>query len=180
MAVKGLLIWPLSTYTSAEQVTRARLDDYKKHLQAAKEEVKRKDLEWGVLTEALKQAKAEANALKLANDKLKKDQDAMVDYYNHSEVKVKALREEVDEAKVIDSSKGVSYVLYLALADLGVSANDVPTEGAFALDFTEWSQQAGRAIADIAGIYGDCCAWMATNVVLSVLREHGCKHVYVL
>uniref|UniRef100_A0A0E0MPD1 Uncharacterized protein n=1 Tax=Oryza punctata TaxID=4537 RepID=A0A0E0MPD1_ORYPU len=68
------------------------------------------DLERGVLAKALKQAKAEVKALKLANERLKKEQDALV---KHSEVKIKGAcgsHQEADSAtsslrQVMDSAK---------------------------------------------------------------------------
>uniref|UniRef100_A0A0E0KN93 Uncharacterized protein n=1 Tax=Oryza punctata TaxID=4537 RepID=A0A0E0KN93_ORYPU len=60
------------------------------------ENAKQKDLEQGVVTVALKKAKAEIKALKVENEKFKTQNDSLVDYYNHSEAKTKALRGKVE------------------------------------------------------------------------------------
>uniref|UniRef100_A0A0E0KMX1 Uncharacterized protein n=1 Tax=Oryza punctata TaxID=4537 RepID=A0A0E0KMX1_ORYPU len=123
------------------------------------------DLERGVIAEALEKAKA----LKSENGKLKSHNDSLAT--------TKALRGEIEEGKSLaarardeadsavvylteptNSAKEVSYVLRLALSDLGTNSNDLPREGSSAVDFKEWSQQASGALTDAAGIYGECCA----------------------
>uniref|UniRef100_A0A0E0LZ22 Uncharacterized protein n=1 Tax=Oryza punctata TaxID=4537 RepID=A0A0E0LZ22_ORYPU len=145
--------------------------------------------EWGVITEALKKAKAEAKALKSENEILKAQADSLVDYYNHLEVMTKALHKEVEQAKlmaahakdevdsasaslamIMDSAKDASYILRLALSDLGANTDDLPSEGASTMDFTEWSKKAGGAVADAAGIYGDFCTRIVVGLALFVLR----------
>uniref|UniRef100_A0A0E0M7F5 Uncharacterized protein n=1 Tax=Oryza punctata TaxID=4537 RepID=A0A0E0M7F5_ORYPU len=61
-------------------------------------------------------------------------------------------------ALVMDSAKEVSYVLRLALSDLGANADGLPSEGASTVDFTKWSQQTGGAVADAAGSEGKAIA----------------------
>uniref|UniRef100_A0A0E0M5N5 Uncharacterized protein n=1 Tax=Oryza punctata TaxID=4537 RepID=A0A0E0M5N5_ORYPU len=51
-----------------------------------------KDIECGIVTEALKKTKAENKALKAKNEKLKTDNEGLIEYYNTSEEKMKALR----------------------------------------------------------------------------------------
>uniref|UniRef100_A0A0E0M5P0 Uncharacterized protein n=1 Tax=Oryza punctata TaxID=4537 RepID=A0A0E0M5P0_ORYPU len=139
-----------------------------------------KDLERGVVVEPLKKAKAEITALRAKNEKFKTKSDSIVDYYNHSEAKTKALCGEVEEAKAMAAcaqDEAKSYVLRLALSDLGVDANGAPGENDSAAEFTEWNHQAGGVITVAAGMYGNCYARITASVIQFVLREHRCEHV---
>jgi hypothetical protein len=60
---------------------------------------------------------------------------------------------------------------------LGAQAKGVPGKNASALDFSEWTQQAGGAVAETGSNYGDCCARVSAAFVLGVLQENGCEHV---
>uniref|UniRef100_A0A0E0LYE4 Uncharacterized protein n=1 Tax=Oryza punctata TaxID=4537 RepID=A0A0E0LYE4_ORYPU len=73
-----------SAYSSTKQSIRARLDGYKNYLRALEEEGARKDLEHGVVVEALKKAKAENKVLKTENEKLKTQTEGLNEYYNTS------------------------------------------------------------------------------------------------
>uniref|UniRef100_A0A0E0ML72 Uncharacterized protein n=1 Tax=Oryza punctata TaxID=4537 RepID=A0A0E0ML72_ORYPU len=53
----------------------------------------------GVIVEALKKVKTEAKALKIENEKLKSNNNSLVEYYNHAEEMTKAFCEDADEAK---------------------------------------------------------------------------------
>lgn len=76
--------------SSTEQATRAQLDDYKNLLRAMEEVVKQKELKRGVVAEALKKAKAENKALKAKSDRLKTQNESVVEYYNHLRVEDKS------------------------------------------------------------------------------------------
>uniref|UniRef100_A0A0E0KNI3 Uncharacterized protein n=1 Tax=Oryza punctata TaxID=4537 RepID=A0A0E0KNI3_ORYPU len=130
---------------------------------------------------------------------MKTQVEGLIEYYNHLESKMKALQLELDEAKatakqttdkaasttrtlaqVTESAKQASYTLRRALNDLGVKPDSVPGRDAPAIDFTEWSQQAGGVVAQATGNYGDCCARVAASFVLSFLWEHGYEHITYL
>nr|AAV85740.1 hypothetical protein [Oryza sativa Japonica Group]ABA92816.1 hypothetical protein LOC_Os11g18470 [Oryza sativa Japonica Group] len=78
----------LSAQCSVEQMARVRLDSYKSCLE---EELGRKDLKKEVLASSLKDANAEIKRLRLELEREKRETQGLVDYYNDSESKIKAL-----------------------------------------------------------------------------------------
>uniref|UniRef100_A0A0E0KYY7 Uncharacterized protein n=1 Tax=Oryza punctata TaxID=4537 RepID=A0A0E0KYY7_ORYPU len=79
---------------------------------------------------------------------------------------MEALRQEVDRAeakaqrlareatRTTESAKTTCRTLRLALNNMGAKARGVPGENASALEFCEWTQQAGCAVSDCATAYG--------------------------
>lgn len=139
------------------------------------------------------EAKAEIEHLKA---KLKKEQGhsaILNDYYNLTEPKIEALRQEVikaetnarkeaqrfarEMAKATVSAKTACQTLRLALFDMGARVHGVPGEGVSAFDFSEWTQQAGGAVSDYATAYGDSCARVSASFALGLLQQFGCEHV---
>ena len=53
-----------------------------------------------------------------------------------------------DMVKATESAKTACQTLRLALSDMGARVRGVPSEGAFAFDFSEWTQRAGGAVSD--------------------------------
>lgn len=139
------------------------------------------------------EAKAEIEHLKA---KLKKEQGhsaILNDYYNLTEPKIEALRQEVikaetnarkeaqrfarEMAKATASAKTACQTLRLALFDMGARVHGVPGEGVSAFDFSEWTQQAGGAVSDYATAYGDSCARVSASFALGLPQQFGCEHV---
>uniref|UniRef100_A0A0E0M634 Uncharacterized protein n=1 Tax=Oryza punctata TaxID=4537 RepID=A0A0E0M634_ORYPU len=89
----------------------------------------------------------------------------------------KAQRLAREAARATESAKTACRTLHLALNDMGAKARGVPGENASALEFCEWTQQAGCAVSDCATVYGDCCARMSAAFALGLLQQCGCDHV---
>nr|AAU44116.1 hypothetical protein [Oryza sativa Japonica Group] len=129
-----------------------------------------------------KEARAEVDRLKAELEKEKAHTAVLIDYYNLTEPKMEALRQEVHKAeasaaeesrrfsremgKTTESSRTACQTLRLTLTDMGTKVRGVPSEDASAFDFSEWTQQAGGSVSDCATAYGDCCA-----------RQFGCEHI---
>nr|ABA96678.1 hypothetical protein LOC_Os12g09810 [Oryza sativa Japonica Group] len=96
------------------------------------------------------EAKAEIKRLKAELKKEKEHSAALTDYYNLTEPKIEALREEV---------------------------RGVPSEDASAFDFSEWTQQAGLAVSDCVTAYGDCCARVSAAFTMGLLQQFGSEHI---
>lgn len=80
----------------------------------------------------------------------------LIDYYNLTEPKMEALRQEVRKAeasaaeksrrfsremvKTTESARTACQRLRLALTDMGAKVRGVPSEDASAFDFSEWTQ----------------------------------------
>uniref|UniRef100_A0A0E0JYA9 Uncharacterized protein n=1 Tax=Oryza punctata TaxID=4537 RepID=A0A0E0JYA9_ORYPU len=100
--------------------------------------------------------------------------DALHQELNRAEAKAQRLAREA--TKTAASAKTACRTLRLALNDMGAKVQGVPGENAPALDFCEWSQEAGCAVSDCA-TYGDCCARVSAAFSLGLLQQHGCEHV---
>ncbi len=151
---------------------RARLDGFKSRLRAKDDEIGRKNLEMEVLANTLKETKAENKRLQLELEKgnearaeverlkaeLEKEKAhsaVLVDYYNLTESKMEALRQEVCKAeasaaaesrrfsremvKTTESARTACQTLRLALTDMGAKVRGVSSEDASAFDFSEWT-----------------------------------------
>uniref|UniRef100_A0A0E0KFF2 Uncharacterized protein n=1 Tax=Oryza punctata TaxID=4537 RepID=A0A0E0KFF2_ORYPU len=185
---------------------RARLDGLKNRIRAKDDELGRKSLEMEGLARSLREAKAANKCLQAELDagseakaeisrlkaELAKERGmsaALTDYYNMTEPKMEALRQEVDRAeakaqrlvqeatRATESAKTACHTLHLALNDMGTKARGVPGENASALEFCECTQQAGCAVSDCATAYDDCCARVLAAFALGLLQQCGCDHV---
>jgi hypothetical protein len=189
---------------------RARLDSLKNRLRAKDDELGCKSLEMEGLAHTLKETKAENKRLLAELEKgseakaeierlkaeLKKEQThsaALTDYYNLTELKMEALRQEVSQAKAnaekeaerfawemakaTESTKTACQTLCLALFDMGARVCGVPGEYASTFDFSEWTQQASGAVSDCASAYGDCCARVSAAFTMGLLQQFGCENV---
>uniref|UniRef100_A0A0E0M014 Uncharacterized protein n=1 Tax=Oryza punctata TaxID=4537 RepID=A0A0E0M014_ORYPU len=76
-----------------------------------------------------------------------------------------------------ESAKTACRTLRLALTDMGAKARGVPGENASALEFSEWTQQAGCAVSDCATAYGDCYARVSAAFAMGLLQQSGCEHI---
>uniref|UniRef100_A0A0E0M6S0 Uncharacterized protein n=1 Tax=Oryza punctata TaxID=4537 RepID=A0A0E0M6S0_ORYPU len=161
---------------------RARLDGLKNRLRAKDDELGRKSLEMEGLARSLREAKeenkrlqaeldagseakAEINRLKAELAKERGQSAALTDYYNMTEPKMEALRQEVDRAeakaqrlareatRATESATTACRTLRLALNDMGVKARDCATA------------------------YDDCCARVSAAFALGLLQQCGCDHV---
>uniref|UniRef100_I1R902 Uncharacterized protein n=1 Tax=Oryza glaberrima TaxID=4538 RepID=I1R902_ORYGL len=112
-AIKSLI---LAAHCSTERTMRARLDGFKNRLQAKDDEIGRKNLEMEALANTLKEAqaenkrlqselekgreaRAEVDHLKAELEKEKAHSTVLTDYYNLTEPKMEALRQEVSKAE---------------------------------------------------------------------------------
>nr|CAE02461.1 OSJNBa0042D13.14 [Oryza sativa Japonica Group] len=181
----------LAAHCSTERTVRACLDGFKNHLRAKDDELGRKNLEMEALVNTLKEAKAEnkwlqselekgkeagaeVDRLKAELEKEKAHTAVLIDYYNLTEPKMEALRQEVCKAeastaeesrrfsqemvKTTESARTACQTLRLALTDMGAKVRGDPSEDASVFDFSEWTQQAGGSVSDCATAYGDCYA----------------------
>nr|ABA96918.1 hypothetical protein LOC_Os12g14880 [Oryza sativa Japonica Group] len=139
------------------------------------------------------EAKAEIERLKAELKKEQEHSTALTDYYNLTEPKMEALRQEFSKAeataereaqrfaqemaKAIESAKTACRTLRLALTDLGAKVRGVPSQDASAFDFSEWTQQASGAVSDCATAYGDCCARVSAAFTMGLLQQNGCEHI---
>nr|ABA96163.1 hypothetical protein LOC_Os12g11490 [Oryza sativa Japonica Group] len=115
-AIKSLVVRILAAHCLTERTMRARLDGLKNRLRAKDDELGYKSLEMEGLAHALKETKAENKRLQAELEKgseakaeierlkaeLKKEQThsaALTDYYNLTEPKMEALRQEVSQAE---------------------------------------------------------------------------------
>uniref|UniRef100_A0A0E0JHZ8 Uncharacterized protein n=1 Tax=Oryza punctata TaxID=4537 RepID=A0A0E0JHZ8_ORYPU len=194
----------LAAHCSMERTMRALLDGLKNRLRAKEDELGRKSLEMEGLTRSLREAKAENKHIQAELDKgseakaeidrlkaeLEKERGhstTLTDYYNLMEPKIEALRQDAnraeakaqrlarDVAEATKSAKTACRTLRLALTDMGAKARGVPGESASALEFSEWTQQAG--CANCATAYGDCCARVSAAFTLGLLQQSGCEHI---
>nr|CAH65938.1 OSIGBa0102N07.4 [Oryza sativa] len=140
-----------------------------------------------------KEARAEVDRLKAELEKEKAHTAVLIDYYNLTEQKMEALRQEVRKAeasaaeesrrfsremvKSTESAWTACQTLHLALTDMGVKVRGVPSEDASAFDFSEWTQQAGGSVSDCATAYGDCCARVSAAFTMGLLQQFGCEHI---
>jgi hypothetical protein len=149
----------LAAHCSTEQTVRARLDGFKSRLQAKDDKIGCKNLEMEALANALKKAKAEnkrlqselekgkearaeVDRLKAELEKEKAHSAVLTDYYNLTELKMEALRQEVLKAeastaeesrhflremvRTTESARTACQTLRLALTDMGAKVRGVP------------------------------------------------------
>nr|AAT77814.1 hypothetical protein [Oryza sativa Japonica Group]ABF96915.1 Transposable element protein, putative, Transposase_28 [Oryza sativa Japonica Group] len=132
-------------------------------------------------------------AVRAELEKEKAHTAVLIDYYNLTEPKMEALRQEVRKAKAsaavesrwfsremvktTESARTACQTLRLALTDMGMKVRDVPSEDASAFDFSEWTQQAGGSVSDCATAYGDCCARVSAAFTMGLLQQFGCEHI---
>jgi hypothetical protein len=140
-----------------------------------------------------KEARAEVDRLKAELEKEKAHTAVLIDYYNLTEPKMEALRQEVRKAeasaaeesrqfsremvKTTESVRTACQTLRLVLTDMGTKVRGVPSEDASAFDFSEWTQQAGGSVSDCATAYGDCCARASAAFTMGLLQQFGCEHI---
>uniref|UniRef100_A0A0E0KNB8 Uncharacterized protein n=1 Tax=Oryza punctata TaxID=4537 RepID=A0A0E0KNB8_ORYPU len=110
-------------------------------------------------------------------------------YYDSAEPQMEALHQRTrkaegkakhlagEAAQMTEATKASCRTLRLALTDIGAKVRDVPREDASALDFCNWTQEAGCAVFDCGTAYGDCCARVSVAFALGLLQQHGCEHV---
>uniref|UniRef100_A0A0E0LZB6 Uncharacterized protein n=1 Tax=Oryza punctata TaxID=4537 RepID=A0A0E0LZB6_ORYPU len=185
---------------------RARLDGLKNRLRAKDDELGRKGLEMEGLARSLREAKSENRRLQVelykgnearaeierlsAELAKEREHNAMLTaYYDSAEPQMEALRQRArkaegrakhltqEAAEVTEAAKASCSTLRLALTDMGAKTGGVPSEDASALDFCNWSQEAGCAVSDCAMAYGDCCARVSAAFALGLLQQNGCGHV---
>uniref|UniRef100_A0A0E0L0Y7 Uncharacterized protein n=1 Tax=Oryza punctata TaxID=4537 RepID=A0A0E0L0Y7_ORYPU len=101
--------------------------------------------------------------------------EALCQRARKAEEKNKRLAQEA--ARATEAAKASCCTLRLALTDMGAKASSFPGEHASALDFCDWSQEAGCAVSDCAAAYGDCCARVSAAFALGLLQQNGCEHV---
>nr|ABB47012.1 hypothetical protein LOC_Os10g12730 [Oryza sativa Japonica Group] len=165
-AIKSLAVRILAAHCSTERTVRARLDGFKSRLRAKDDEIGCKNLEMEALANALKKAKAEnkrlqselekgkearaeVDRLKAELEKEKAHSAVLTDYYNLTEPKMEALRQEVlkAEASTAEESRHFSW------------------------------EMAGGSISDCATAYDDCCARVSAAFTMGLLQQFGCEHI---
>nr|AAO23090.1 hypothetical protein [Oryza sativa Japonica Group] len=209
-AIKSLAVRILAAHCSMERTVRARLDGFKSRLRVKDDELGRKNLEMEALANTLKEvkvenkrlqselekgkeARAEVDRLKADLEKEKAHSAMLIDYYNLTEPKMEALRQEVHKAeasaaeesrrfsremvKTTESGRTACQTLRLTLTNMGAKVRGVPSEGASAFDFSEWTRQAGGSISDCATAYGDCCARVSAAFTMGLLQQFGYEHI---
>nr|AAT77304.1 hypothetical protein [Oryza sativa Japonica Group] len=189
-AIKSLAVRILAAHCSTERTVRARLDGFKSHLRAKDDELGRKNLEMEALANTLKEAKAEnkrlqsklekgkearaeVDRLKAELEKEKAHTAVLIDYYNLTEPKMEALRQEVRKAKAsaVEESRRFSQEMVKTTESARTACQTLR------LALTDMGAKAGGSVSDYATAYGDCCARVSAAFTMGLLQQFGYEHI---